>query len=182
MIALGIAAAAVGVLTCLRIGVIAEYDEGELTLNARVGFVRLRLIPPPRGRGAGGRKRGRGADALKALPDIVPGALRTLGRLRRKLLVKRLVVSYSVPGADDPASAAIAFAVASACAAPLVGLIDGAFRVKRREVTAGLDFCASEPRVYINAAVSVALWELVYAAAALAPAIRSRAARRLDAR
>jgi hypothetical protein len=182
MIALGIAAAAVCALALVRLGVSAEYGEGGLELEARIGAVRLRLYPRPqkkRGRAAGRARAARGRreseprrpGGLAGLSDIVTHALRALGRLRRRLLIKRLVVRWSVPGADDPARAAMTYAGASAAAAPLERLIDGAFRVKRREFSAGVDFCAAEPRVYISAAVSAAVWELVYVACALLPAL-----------
>ncbi|MDR1217674.1 MAG: DUF2953 domain-containing protein [Oscillospiraceae bacterium] len=176
MIALGIVAAAVCALALVRLGVSAEYGEGGLELEARIGAVRLRLYPRPlkrRARAARGRRepKTRRPGGLAGFTDIAAYALKALGRLRRRLLIKRLVVRWSVPGADDPARAAMTYGGASAAAAPLERLIDGAFRVKRRELSANVDFCAAEPRVYISAAVSAAVWELVYVACALLPAI-----------
>ncbi|MDR2358038.1 MAG: hypothetical protein LBD92_08170 [Oscillospiraceae bacterium] len=185
MIGLAVAAVLLAAAAFTRVGVLARYDEDGLSLVARVGFVGIRLLPRARrpgrpGRGgrdekkAGRKRAGRGGPA--DIPVVVRAALNALGRLRRRLLIKRLTVRYSAPGAADPAAAAMMYGGLSAGAGALLALIGGAFRVRERELAADVDFTSDKPRVFISAEISLAVWEAVYAACALLPAaVRSAA-------
>jgi hypothetical protein len=175
-----------------RLGVSARYDAEGLTIDARGGFIRFR--PSPRARRAvrpgrrardGAKKKRRrarrereGPGGPVELTETARAALTALSRLRRKLLIKRLIVRYSAPGAADPAAAAVMYGRMSAGAGALLPLIDGAFRVRERDIAAGVDFTSDKPRIFVSAAISIAVWEAVYTAWALLPAIAKPASER----
>jgi hypothetical protein len=75
-------------------------------------------------------------------------------------------------------SAAIAYGGISAGCAAITALIDSAFRVKEREITANIDFNAGKPDVHMSADVSLAVWEAVYVMCALLPLALKRGAKR----
>ncbi|MDR2665606.1 MAG: DUF2953 domain-containing protein [Oscillospiraceae bacterium] len=190
MTALGIAAAAVAALALARLGVSVRYDESGLALAVRVLFVRFRLSPRkkamPRRKAPRRKKRVKAPDkTARASPgkhvgtrEIAGAAAKILGRLRHKLLIKRLVVRYTAPGGGDPVRAAIAYGGISASCAAITALIDGAFRVKEREISARVDFGADKPEAYVSADVSLAVWEIAYVACAILPLALKRGAGR----
>ena len=51
--------------------------------------------------------------------------------------------------------------------AALYGLIEANFRVKRWDIRTALDYDAKEPTVYLKAALSLAVWEIVFIILAL---------------
>jgi hypothetical protein len=190
---LAIALAVLLAAALTRVGVSARYDGDGFALAARVGFVRIRIIPRasrPERPGRGGRRgkkaeraskrqdrEGRGGPA--DIPEVVRAALRALSRLRRRLLIKRLVVRYIAPGAGDPAAAAMRYGGLSTGAEALLQLLDRAFRIRERAVTADVDFTADKPRVFVSAAISLAVWEAAYVSCALLPAaVRLASAKR----
>jgi hypothetical protein len=167
--------AALAALAFARLGVSAQYGADGLSLTVRALFVRLRLSPrPPRKRAPKRKKRAKAPGSSMGLREIAPVAAQALGRLRHKLLIRRLVVRYTAPGGGDPVSAAIAYGGLSVGCAAITAALERAFRVKEREITASVDFSAGKPDVYVSADVSLAVWEAVYVACALLPAARTR--------
>jgi hypothetical protein len=190
---LAIALAVLLAAALTRVGVSVRYDEDGFALAARVGFVRIRIIPRASRTERSGRGGRRGKKAERAskrqdregrggpadIPEVVRAALRALSRLRRRLLIKRLIIRYSAPGAGDPSAAAMLYGGLSFGVGAMLRLFDRAFRVREREVTADVDFTADKPRVFVSAAISLAVWEAVYVSCALLPtAIRLASAKR----
>jgi len=170
MIALAIVIAALLLIALLRVGVRGEYGESGVSLYAHIGPVRLRILPAKEKREKKAKKKpkekekkpGTLADFRSLLPDI----LKALGRFRRRLLIKKLVLYYEAAG-DDPASTAINFGRLSAGLGALFPLLDYYFRIRRRDIRTTVNFAKDEPYIYVSATLSLAVWEIVYIAAGL---------------
>lgn len=110
---------------------------------------------------------------------ILSSAKTTLGRLRRRLLIKRLTIRF-IAGNEDAAKAAMAFGAASAVAGVIVPVLEKNFRIRRRDFRTSADFCAVKPKIYINAAISLAVWEALYIVFALLPILTKRTKKKAD--
>jgi len=120
-----------------------------------------------------GKKAGKKTDekkpgALKTVLELLPAVKTTLSRLRRRLLIKRLVIHYTVAG-DDPFKVAQTYGAASAAIGPIVAVLESSFRIKRRDFRAIPDFFSAQQSIYINAAISLAVWEALYIVFAMLP-------------
>ena len=180
-------------LALLRFGVTAEYNAGGAIIHARVGFLTIRLYPreTAQKRIAKDKKRKKakktkkkdgktdtaGFGGVEGFLEIIQVAKIALGRMRRRLLVKNLTIRYAAAG-EDPSKTAILFGRLSAVISATMPALDSIFRIKRRDIRACADFISAKPSIYANAAVSIALWEALYIAAALLPLIK-RSAKRL---
>jgi len=121
------------------------------------------------------RKAGKGTEeekpgALETVLEQLPAIKATLGRLRRRLLIKRLVIYYTAAG-DDPSKAAVAFGTANVAIGVIVPALESCFRIRRRDFRVVADFTAMKQGIYINAAISLAVWEAVYVFLAILPAL-----------
>jgi len=106
---------------------------------------------------------------LKTVLDLLPAVKNMLGRLRRRLLIKRLIIYYSVAN-DDPYKAAFTFGAANAAIGVLVPFLENNFRIRKRDFRAFPNFHEAQQSIYINAAISLAVWEVFYMAFAILPA------------
>ena len=191
MLALIIIFAIILLIALLRFGVGVVYGEDGLRVTARVGLFSLRVYPrkerPPKKR----RERRLKAERKKKIKkkvikekepteekpgpadtfsDLLSAVGKVLGRVRRRLLIKRLYLHY-VSAGDDPMKTALMFGRVSAVYSGLLPAIESGFRIRRRELTASADFESTKPRVYANAAISIAVWESLYIFFAILPLI-----------
>lgn len=104
---------------------------------------------------------------------IVSSAKTALGRLRRRLLIKKLTIHF-IAGNEDASKAAMMFGGANAAVGAVTPLLENSFRVKRRDLRTSVDFNAVKPAVYAGATVSLAVWEAFYVAFALLPILTKR--------
>ena len=185
MIALAVILAVIIVIALLRFGVYAEYSEDGIIVKARVGPVSALVFPQKAKRKkAEERKKAKKmkkSKKAKESEDKAPGGLRgfldfmppvqnALGRVRRRLLIKNLTIRF-VSANEDPAKAAMAFGMANAASGAVMPALEKVFRIKRRDLRFSADFEAVQPRIYIKAVISIALWEAVYIALALLPVL-----------
>jgi hypothetical protein len=181
MIALAGLFAVLLLLALLRVGVTAEYGADGLKLRAFAGFVRISLL-----RGTQKSKKAKQVKKQKKekpekkpgraldLRAMLPAIIETLGRFKRKLTLKRLIIRYTAAG-DDAYSTAMAFGGASVGLGFLTPILENNFKVKRRDFQTSADFTAPEAYIYVNATLSLAVWEIFYIAAAILPAfLKSR--------
>jgi len=185
LIALGVTLAVLLALALLRFGVEAEYSADGIWAVAYAGVFRFRVYPKKTGKkrrteklsrvkrkvkkddkGPGAKKPGPVGD----LRGILQTTKKMLHRLRRKLLIKKLTVYYTAAGAD-PVRTAMAFGGANAAIGTILPMIENCFKVKNRQINVKADFELEEPGVYINAALSIAVWEAVYIITAIVPYI-----------
>ncbi|MCL2152117.1 MAG: DUF2953 domain-containing protein [Oscillospiraceae bacterium] len=192
MITFAIIFAILILIALLRFGVSVEYSANGLTLTAIAGFLRMRILPrsekplskrdkaklearkEKKDRKQAEKKakkeakkksrearEGKKPGAVKTILGLLPAIKTTLVRLRRRLLIKKLVIYYSI-ASDDPYNTAVAFGAANAALETIVPFIEKYFRVKRRDIRAMANFLDTQQSIYINAAISLAIWEAVY--------------------
>lgn len=191
--ALAIVFAVIILLALLRFGAAVEYGGAGLTVTARAGPIRLRVYPgkakteSAEERAAKKARKDKKAEkkaerkAKKKPKDKTPGSFRdylemlpavkkTLGRLRRRFLVNNLTVHFIAAG-PDPSKTAQLYGASNAAFGLVVPAFEKVFRVRRKDLRASVDFDASEPYIYIYAAVSLAVWEAIYIVLAVVPAL-----------
>ena len=108
--------------------------------------------------------------SLEFLLSLLPPICNTLGRLRRRLLIKKLIIHFTAAG-DDPSKTATTYGAANAAFGTLIPILEKGFRIRKRDLRAFTDFCSEKPSVYISAAISIAIWETFYIAFAMLPAL-----------
>ena len=174
-----ILAAIAALLFLLRLRLTAEYGEEGPSLTAALGAVPLLKLPKPKGaEKAEGKKRPekkkKETTEKKDKGGPEPGFKKTLqiirkllGKLKRRLCVDELTIRYLSAG-DDPAATALIYGAANAAAAALARAVESLFRVKQRDIRAGVSFTESAPRVYARLRLSVSLGVLLWLLAAAA--------------
>ena len=196
MLALAIILAVLIILALLRFGVSAEYSEDGPVVTARVGLLSITVYPRKEKRKKGKQKedavsrkekkkakkktkkkeeepKEKKAGGLQYFLVILSSIKTSMGRLRRRLLIKRLTI-HIITANDDPSKAAMMFGGAYAAFGAITPVLEKHFRIKRRDFQAAADFSAEKPLIYVNAAISLAVWELVYIAAAILPILTKR--------
>jgi len=178
-------------LALLRFGIVVEYGSSGFIIWLRIGFYDLLLTgddkkPKKEKKKKKPRKKKQKSD--RNIKSMLPGSLsefmdllrhvsNMLSRFKRRLLIKKLIIYYLAAG-DDPASTAIKYGAANTVFNIIMQIIDIHFRVKRIDLNAKVDFTTVAQRVYVNAVISIAVWEVFYAVFALFPILTSALKRR----
>lgn len=187
MIAAAVIIAVIILIAFLRFGVSAEYCSDGIIVTMRIAFYRFPLYPSKekseRKKQKKEKKRrkkqekkkarepeGKKPGTLETVLEWSPAIIRCLGRLRRKLLVKKLIVYLSLAN-EDPYKAAMAFGSLNAAIGIVSPLLEKGFRIKSRDYRTAVDFGATGHRIYINATISIAVWEAVYVTWAVVPTL-----------
>jgi len=183
MIILAIVIASLIFVAFLRFGANAVYDADGLIVTARIGPISIRAFPREEMSKIEKRKALRKVrkkarkrvktkikkpGGLKAFLDMIPAIKKTLSRLRRKLLIKRLTIHYTAAGADAAATA-LSYGAANAVFETITPVLENNFRIKRRDFQAHVDFTGVEQTIYINASVSLSVWEAIYIFVSMIP-------------
>ena len=190
MIAIAIVLAVLVLLALLRFGVSAEYSAVGISVTARAGPISMRIFPQKAGRAIKDKKKKKKKakkeeidkeipeektpGGLKGFMEIAAAAKNTLSRLRRRLLIKKLTIHY-IAANDDPYKTAMTFGTINVVFGMVAPLLEKAFRIKRRDFQASADFHATEPTIYFNASVSIAVWEAIFIVSAILPLIIKKA-------
>jgi hypothetical protein len=98
---------------------------------------------------------------------MLPTLEKTLGKLKRKLTINKLVIYYRAAG-TDPSKTAMHFGMASAGLGMLVPLLENHFKIRDRDFRSNVSFTETESTVYLYARCSLAVWEIIYVAWGLA--------------
>ena len=178
MIAAAIVVGALILIALLRVGVAAEYSREGVSVAVKVGFVKIRILPrkekpkkpkkpkkvkkpkkpkKPKKEPEEEKKPG----GLKKFLDMWPAIKTALGRLRRRLLIKKLAIHYTAAG-DDPFTTALSYGASNAVFGVITPVLEKNFRIKRRDFRTDADFEATEPLIFVHAAISIAVWEIIY--------------------
>ena len=157
--------AALVLIGCIPVGVDARYNAEGVFLAAKLGPIRLQLLPqkpkkkkkqqkkPEKApeKAASQEKKpntilSRGGDVAEILQllDIV---LDTLGDLRRKLRVNELTLYVRIGGSDDPAKAAMGYGRAWAAIGAITPSLERLFVIKKRDIQPALDYTISNTQV-----------------------------------
>ena len=97
---------------------------------------------------------------LDLILSAVPAAFDALGTFLRHLEVSELKVYYGVAG-DDPYDSEMTFGYVSAAMGVLTPLFDS-LHIADRDFRTALDLRATEPTIYLNVLLDMAVWEYVY--------------------
>jgi hypothetical protein len=181
VIAAAVAALILAALAFMRLGLTARYDDEGFYLAAKVFAFKITVMPrrkkPARVKTGKVREKATAKRPAKPAPrrkagvaDTVSAALKALGRLRRRLYVRRFELRCRAPGGDNPVQAAIALGALNAVCGAVTALANNALRIKEQDISVYTDFGVSEPKLYIRAEISIAVWEAIYTACALLPA------------
>jgi len=155
--------AALVLIGCIPVGVDARYNAEGVFLAAKLGPIRLQLLPqkpkkkkkqqkkPEKApeKAASQEKKPNpilsgGVDEILQLLDIV---LDTLGDLRRKLRVNELTLYVRIGGSDDPAKAAMGYGRAWAAIGAITPSLERLFVIKKRDIQPALDYTISNTQV-----------------------------------
>lgn len=108
---------------------------------------------------------------LELISTVLSAVGELLGRLRRKISIDKLTIHYTV-ASDDPYSAAMTFAYASAGINALMPAFENIFKIREHDVGAAVTFEKSEADIFIDAQLTIAIWEIIYIALAVWPVIK----------
>ena len=152
---------------CIPVGVDARYNAEGVFLAAKLGPLRLQLLPqkpkkkpkkrkqqkkqPEKAPAKAGTQEKKpnpllsgGVDGLMQLLDL---AFDMLGDLRRKLRVNELMLRVLIGGADDPAKAAMGYGRAWAAIGVITPALERLFVIKKRDIQPALDYTISNTQV-----------------------------------
>jgi len=181
MLALAITISVILIIALLRFGVIAEYSDAGFRLWAKAGFIIFELLKDEKEKKP--KKKKDKPKKERNLKEMMPGSLsefmdmlktvlKTLGRLKRRLLIKQLTVYYTSAG-EDPSATALKFGASNAVFGTIVPQIRNNFRVKKLDLKTWFDFYSQEQKIYAKIIISLAVWEVCYILFALLPLFTS---------
>ena len=177
LLILALIAAALCLLSLIRLGVWVSYRSGVLTLKGKLGPVKLTILPQKEKKSA--QKKPKPEEKAESKPPkqpkdllalarrALPVALEAAGRLKRKIRVDRLYLDVAV-GGEDPAAAAVAYGGVNAAVGMIWPLVEQNFNVKDRRIRTAMDFSAAETdlslevaaTLTVGQALALALWLL----------------------
>ncbi len=163
----------------MPVGASAEYSSDGYWLKLILGPFRRMLLPAEAKSKKGKRKKknttakqskadGAATNEKKQIKggtvefvlELIHEALTALGRLKRRLIIKRLTVRYTAASAD-PYSAAMQYGGVWAGCGTLVAIIRRNFRVRRLDLSSDVDFDSKKPTVYLAADFRIAVWAIL---------------------
>ena len=155
--------AALVLIGCIPVGVDARYNAEGVFLAAKLGPIRLQLLPQKQKKKKKQQKKPEKAPEKAAsqekkpnpiLSGVVDGILQlldivldTLGDLRRKLRVNELTLYVRIGGSDDPAKAAMGYGRAWAAIGAITPSLERLFVIKKRDIRPALDYTISNTQV-----------------------------------
>jgi len=159
-------------LSLIRLGGIAEYSQEGFLAWVRVGTFRIKVFPlkekpkkkektkkEPEKTGGEPEKKPKGG-SLELLKGVLPLVGEAAGALKRRIRVDRLYLDLVTAG-PDPARAAMTFGYANAAIGMIWPVFEQNFEVRDHRFRTAVDFQAANPTVYLNAAFSARLGQLV---------------------
>lgn len=109
---------------------------------------------------------------LELISTVLSAVGEMLGRLRRKISIDKLTIHYTV-ASDGPYSAAMTFGYACAGVNALMPVIENIFKVKERDVGVDATFDSDKSEFFIDAQLTIAIWEIIYIALAVWPVVKA---------
>ncbi|MCL2365691.1 MAG: DUF2953 domain-containing protein [Oscillospiraceae bacterium] len=190
MLTLFIIIAILLIIALLRFGVHVEYSSEGVVVKIFAGIFSFRVYPQkedtPEQAQKNARKKAKKEAAsqkkkdkppfkmpggLKGFLDLIPPLRNMLRRVKRRILIKELTVYCTFAG-TDASQTAITYGMANAVMGTLAPVLDHHFRIRHRDFQTGVDFTSSERKIYVSAAISLAVWESIYIIVALLPMLR----------
>lgn len=176
LLVLALIAAALALVSLIRIGIQVLYEPSGLTLRLKLGPIRLTLLPRKEKKRPKKKKREpeTGAaeedkrDMLGQIRRGLPLIAETAGRLKRKVRLDRIYLDVTA-AASDPAGAALAFGGVNAAVGMIWPLVEQNFNVRDRRIRTRVDFEATQPTANLDAAATLTIGQAVVLALWLAP-------------
>lgn len=154
----------------IRLGGEAEYSAAGLLVKARAGWLWFRVFPfkkerkekPPKPEKERSEKepKPKSGGPLELVKRYLPLACEAAGELKRKIRIDKLRLDLTV-ATGNAANPAIAYGSANMALGVIWPVIEQNFEVKDPQIHTGVDFTAQSPVVYIDAAFSARLGQLV---------------------
>jgi len=156
----------------VRLGGEAEYSQTGLLVKVRAGWFRFQVFPlkkekkekpkkekPPKEKPEKEPKPKVGGP-LKLVKQYLPLVCEAAGELKRRIRIDRLWLDLVI-ASSDAAGTAMAYGYANMAIGMIWPLIEQNFEVRDPRIHTGADFTAQSPTVYIDAAFSARLGQLV---------------------
>lgn len=161
-------------ISLIRVGGGAEYSADGLRAWVRLGRFRIGVYPlkpkadkPPKEKKPEKGKQGKEpaesekkGGSLDLVLRLLPLAGEAAGELKRRIRIDTLTV-HVTSGGEDPAAAAMAYGYASAAMGMIWPIFEQNFEVKDHDLGTAVDFNADKPAVYLKAALSARVGQLV---------------------
>lgn len=157
-------------LGLIRVGGGGEYSAEGFRAWVRVGPFSIRVFPakkkkskekkPKKSKKAQPEEEKQGG-GLAAVKEYLPLVCEAAGALKRRIRIDQLLLDYTVAGKEDAASAAMSFGYSNAAVGMILALFEQNFDVKARRIRTAVDFNADSPKIYVYAAISARLGQLV---------------------
>ena len=161
-------------LSLVRVGAECAYGAQGLRLALRMGAFRIRLFPPKKGKRdpeknkpAKKAKKKKQEDkaetprkkvgTLSVLRRAIPIVTDAAGRLRRKIRIDELSLTFTSAAAGNPALAAIGYGAVNAACGVIWPMLDNSFNIKKHEIRTGVDYDASQPSVELATAATLTI-------------------------
>jgi len=191
MTAWAIVIAVLIIIALLRFGVRVEYSAEGVLIKLIAGPFSIKVYPTEQDEEKEERKRKKKAEkkALKQAKkkdkpvkkkpgmgvrdflDMIPYLGNMLSRIKRRLLISELTIHFTAAG-EDAAKIAMTYGMANAVIGELTPILENNFRIRRRDIQFNTDFISQEQTLYVNAAISLAVWEALYIVFALFPVLK----------
>lgn len=159
-------------LALLPVGVIVQYDDGQLQLQLGIGHLRITVYPPKevsdwkrlkkqakqrkKKQKRKAKKQEQSAEqkpkkklSLAQLKPMIGLALDVVKSLPRKLLIRDLTV-HATFGGSDAAQTAINYGRAWAAIGAVTPVLENTFRIQKRDVDARLDYAAESVKLFLR--------------------------------
>ena len=161
----------------MRVGATAEYSAEGVLLVVHAGPVSIKLLPkkpsdkkkekpekkkkpksekPKEDTEGKSKKGGKFSLILKLLPKVGEA----LGSFKKKLTIDELTINF-ISASSDPAKAAMAYGYSSAAIGMVLPFFENNFNLKKRNITASVDFTETEPKIYIKAKLMIRIISII---------------------
>lgn len=104
---------------------------------------------------------------IQLVKTWLPLGLEALGKVKRNICIDELTVDYTINGKGDPANAAILYGRICAGGGWVTALLENNFTVKKRNISAYIDFLADQALIYLKLSLSFTIGQLVVMALSL---------------
>ncbi|MGI5971838.1 MAG: DUF2953 domain-containing protein [Oscillospiraceae bacterium] len=171
-------------LALARTGIEFVYGEKGVVLRLRIGFLRIKLVPSDKKKLKKDTKKEeiQKGGAVGQLRELWPHLKKALSRQKHKPKIDRLFIRFTA-AASDPAAAAIMFGGSNALIGIILPVLENNFNIVKREIKTDVDYSADKPSIYIDAVLTLALWQAVYIALAIfTPYMKQKGSKHKDER
>lgn len=161
----------------VRLGGEAEYSSEGIFVKVRAGWFRVSVFPlkqkkkktpkakkkkpePAKGDAPKEEPTPKGGGSLELVRQFLPLICDAAGELKQKIRIDRFYLDLLVATASASGTA-MAYGYANMALGMIWPVIEQNFEVKDPQIRTGVDFTAQSPTVYINAAFSARLGQLV---------------------